>query len=171
MGVLYDYYRAADREAAIVRPDLGRAAGVRVLPGEPVFDGVDAKGIDPTVILARLIGFIRGVSWSSDLVDVVTLYPPREGAPTTDEEWDALPEDSPYLDGPGIEELSISVRDTLADVDDERLPELARQWTGIEEFRIGHVDSDYLLSLIEALVGLARRAEKEDQLLYCWVCV
>ncbi|HUR04870.1 MAG TPA: hypothetical protein VM347_20160 [Nonomuraea sp.] len=169
MGVLYDYYRAADREAAIVSPDFGRA-GVRDLPDRPVFDGVDAKGIDPTVILARLIGFIRSVPWSSDLVDVVTLYPPREGAPTTDEKWDALPEDSPYLDGPGIEELSISVRDTLADVDDERLPELARQWTGIEKFR-GRVDSDYLLSLIEALVGLARRAKKEDQLLYCWVCV
>ncbi|MEZ7130465.1 hypothetical protein ACBR40_34475 [Nonomuraea sp. AD125B] len=170
MGILYDYYRAADREAAIARPDLGRA-GVRVLPGQPEFDGVDAKGIDPGVILARLIGFIRGVPWSVDLVEMAEIYPPSEGAPTTDEEWDALPEDSPYLDGPGIEELSVSVRDTLADVDDERLPALARQWAEIEEFSTWSIDDGHLLSLIEAFVGLARRAKKDDQLLYCWMCM
>ncbi|MFI7133932.1 hypothetical protein ACIBQ1_50220 [Nonomuraea sp. NPDC050153] len=170
MGVLYDYYRAANREAATVRPDLGRA-GVSVLPGQPSFDGVDAKFIDPGVILGQLIGFIRGVPWSVDLVEMEEIYPPPEGAPTTEEEWNVLPEDSPYLDGPGIEELSASVRDTLADVDDERLPELARQWAEIEEFGTWNTDNGYLLSLIEAFVGLARRAKEEDQLLYCWICV
>ncbi|MBE1586330.1 hypothetical protein ACFPOI_38730 [Nonomuraea angiospora] len=131
MGVLYDHYQAADREAATVRPDLGRTE-TPVLPGRPVFDGVHAKGIAPQVDLAELVGLIRGVPPTGDLVEVEEIYPPGEGAPQTDEEWEALPPDSPYLDGPGIFELPASVRDTLAEVDDERLPEPARQWAGAD---------------------------------------
>ncbi|MFG6196113.1 hypothetical protein [Nonomuraea sp. JJY05] len=56
------------------------------------------------------------------------------------------------------------MRDTLADVDDERLPELARQWAGAAE-------AGNLLSLVEAFVGLARRAREADELLYCWMCM
>ncbi|MGW4800018.1 hypothetical protein ACWEPC_47145 [Nonomuraea sp. NPDC004297] len=36
---------------------------------------------------------------------------------------------------------------------------------------VSAMDNSYLLSLVEAFVGLARRAKKEDQLLYCWICV
>ncbi|MEV0151981.1 MULTISPECIES: hypothetical protein [unclassified Nonomuraea] len=71
---------------------------------------------------------IRNVPYTDDLVQTVDLHPPPGDAPKTDEEWDALPEDSPYLVRPGIEELPADVRDTLVDVPDERLIELGEQW-------------------------------------------
>ncbi|MFI6601650.1 hypothetical protein ACIBHX_35835 [Nonomuraea sp. NPDC050536] len=169
MGVLFDYYRAADREAAMVLPELGRA-GNRRMPEGQGFDAVDAKGIEPAVILGQLIGLIQGVPWSVGLVEMVEIYPPSEGAPRTEEEWEALPPDSPFLDGPGIEELSAAVRDTLADVDHGRMAELAEQWAGIEEFD-GRADAELLRGVIEELVGLARRAKESGQLLYCWTLV
>ncbi|MDF2710356.1 MAG: hypothetical protein K0R62_6008 [Nonomuraea muscovyensis] len=66
----------------------------------------------------------------------------------------------------------MNVRDVLAGVDDARLPALAEQWAAIEEFsRFTYDDEGYTLSLVKDLVGLARRAKENDQLLYCWMCV
>ncbi|WP_344859121.1 hypothetical protein [Planomonospora alba] len=71
----------------------------------------------------------------------------------------------------GIEELSVNVRDLLAGADDARLPTLVERWAKTEEFsRFGSVDMEYLRSVAEDLVGLARRAKERDQLLYCWMC-
>ncbi|WP_144069996.1 hypothetical protein [Nonomuraea indica] len=170
MGVFYEYYRAPDRVAATVHPEHSRVIA-DASRGVPVFDVVETKWIDPMVVLGKLVAFACEVGWSVDLVETEDLYPPPEGAPRSDEEWDALPEDSPYVDGPGIAELSVKVRDVLADVDDARLPALAEQWAAIEEFSHFTDDDDgYMLSLIKDLVGLARRARESDQLLYCWMC-
>lgn len=49
--------------------------------------------------------------------------PPLEGAPATMEEREALPVDSPYKGGPGIEELPAAVRDALAGIPGSRLDE------------------------------------------------
>ncbi|MFE3451962.1 hypothetical protein ACFXJ8_23875 [Nonomuraea sp. NPDC059194] len=158
---MYDYYRAADRQAAMVDPDKGRA-----VPGA-TFDAVDAKGVDPQVILGQLIALIRDVPHDLDLMRTVTLYPPPEGAPKSPEEWEALPEDSPYMEGPCIEELPADVRDTLADVSEDRFAELAERWK--QEF-FPPPDDDYLTTLIAELRDLARRAQVEDQTIYCWMC-
>ncbi|GAA1618566.1 hypothetical protein GCM10009733_013590 [Nonomuraea maheshkhaliensis] len=96
------------------------------------------------------------------------LYPPQEGAPTTDEEWGALPEDSPYFVGPGIEELPADVRDTLADVPDGRLVELGERWAESDDDSMFRTDPPQLSELIAELRGLARRARDEGQSLYCW---
>ncbi|GAA4558230.1 hypothetical protein [Planotetraspora kaengkrachanensis] len=168
MGVFYEYYRASDREAAVVRPDRSR---VVANPSRevPAFDAVETKWVDPKVVLGRLVTFIGDVDFSLDLVGTVTLYPPPEGAPKSDKEWDALPEDSPYLEGPGIEELTVNVRDVLAGADDARLPLVAERWSKIEEFsHFSSVDGEYMLSLVRGLAGLARRAKASDQMLYCW---
>ncbi|WP_049567633.1 hypothetical protein [Nonomuraea sp. SBT364] len=93
-GVFHDYYRAANRQAAAEKPDSSRAVE-KPLPGAPAFDAVDAKWIDPGVIFGQLIALVRNVPFSSDLVQTITVYPPREGAPATVEEREALPEDSP----------------------------------------------------------------------------
>ncbi|MEV4179252.1 hypothetical protein [Nonomuraea sp. NPDC049709] len=77
----------------------------------------------------------------------------------------ALPEDSPYREGPEIEELSVSARDTLAEVDDARLPEVAQQWMNEHP---SSLDGDHVLDLVKEFVALARRAKESDQLLYCW---
>ncbi|MFF0309147.1 hypothetical protein ACFYSC_17095 [Streptosporangium sp. NPDC004379] len=49
-----------------------------------------------------------------------------------------------------------------------RSPLPAEQWAAIEEFsRFTDDDDGYMLSLTKDLVGLARRARDDDQLLYC----
>ncbi|MFF0329638.1 hypothetical protein ACFYTU_53615 [Nonomuraea angiospora] len=73
----------------------------------PSFDAVEAKGIDPVVILGQLIALARETPYGRDLVRTATVYPPPEGAPATVEEWEALPEDSPYKEGPMIEEFAV----------------------------------------------------------------
>ncbi|MFF5211012.1 hypothetical protein [Streptosporangium sp. NPDC000396] len=164
-----EYYRAANREVAIMQPKHSRVIA-DPSRGVPKFDAVETQWIDPHVILGQLVAFLGDVDFSLDLVDTVTLYPSPEGAPQSDEEWDALPEDSPYLDGPGINELSVNVRDILAGADNSRLPAAAEQWAKIEEFSSSSpVDMEYLLSLTEDLVGLARRAKENNQMLYCWI--
>ncbi|GIH22278.1 hypothetical protein Aph01nite_05880 [Acrocarpospora phusangensis] len=168
MGVLYDYYRAAGRDAAIADPENPRAVDE---PERPVFDAVDAKSIDPHVAFGQLVALAAGVPYSIDLIDSVMLYPPPEGAPQSDEEWESLPEDSPYLDGSWIAELPVMARDALADLDDSRVPEVAGRWSEAEEFKSwSPEDRRHLFALTEQFVGLARRAKADDQLLYCWSC-
>ncbi|WP_433540848.1 hypothetical protein ACQP10_03225 [Streptosporangium sandarakinum] len=165
----YGYYRAADREAALVRPEASRM--IDEPHGVAGFDAVETKEIDPWGTLNKLVALIGDVDLSTELVGMVALYPPPEGAPQSEEEWDVLPEDSPYLDGPGIQGLSVNVRDLLTDVDDARLPALTERWAEIEEFsHFTSVDMEYLLSVAKNLVRLSRRAKEHDQLLYCWMC-
>lgn len=165
MSAMHDYYRAADRPTATWSPDELRASG-KPLPDAPVFDVVETKWVDPSGSLGSLVAVIKGVPYSNDLVKTVTLYPPPGGAPQTEDEWLALPEDSPYREGPEIEELPVSARDTLAEVDDARLPEVAQRWT-IEPLSTLD-EGDDVLSLVKEFVTLARRAKESDQLLYCW---
>ncbi|WP_344831065.1 hypothetical protein [Nonomuraea dietziae] len=149
----------------MAEPDRGRAES-----GSTAFDAVDAKGIDPVVILGQLVALIRDVPYDLDLVRTITLYPPPEGGPKSLDEWEALPEDSPYKEGPGIEELPADVRDSLAGVPDARLADLAERWGRIEEF-FGRPDEGYLTTLMGELRELAQRAQAEDQMIYCWTCV
>ncbi|WP_222722763.1 hypothetical protein [Actinomadura alba] len=159
MGVRYYYYRAADREAAVARPEYPRAVADRRVT---VFDAVETKW-DHRVVLGYLIALIRGVPYRP-VVESVCLYPPPDGAPRTEEEWAALPDDSPYL-GPEIDELPVAVRDALADADDTRLPEVAGRLA--EEFW-GAAEREDAQMLIKELVSLARRTRENGQMLYCW---
>ncbi|MFI6295997.1 hypothetical protein ACIBEJ_30685 [Nonomuraea sp. NPDC050790] len=167
MGNFYDYYRATDRHAAVAKPHVPRAVE-QSMRGHPVFDAVDAKWIDPEFNLGQLIACIRGVPYAADLVKTIALYPPPEHAPVTDEEWDALPEDSPYLDGPGIDELSAEVRDALADVPDDHLPVLGARWAQVVNF-VSPPDPGDMAALVTELRDLAQRARSADQQLYCWM--
>ncbi|MFI6180760.1 hypothetical protein ACIA8R_34880 [Nonomuraea sp. NPDC051191] len=164
MSAMHDYYRAPDRATATWRPGQLRAPA-KPLPDAPVFDVVETRWIDPTGCLGDLVAAIREVPYSNDLVETITLYPPPEGAPKTEDEWLALPEGSLYHDGPEIQELSMSARDTLAEVDDTRLPEVAQKWLNEHPFGL---DDEHALDLVRELVALARRAKESDQLLYCW---
>jgi hypothetical protein len=171
MGICYEYYRAEDRETALVDPERSRM-DVMSSSGLPGFDVVETKWICPEVVLGQLVAFIAEVDFSLELVQTADLYPPPEGRPKSGEEWDALPDDSPYREGPGIDELPVYARDVLAGMDDSRLPAIARRWGTIEGFsRFTADDGTYLLSLTEELVGLARRAKDSGQMLYCWICL
>ncbi|MEV6825288.1 hypothetical protein [Amycolatopsis sp. NPDC051102] len=143
-----DYFRAADADA--VRQVLDAEDGNS--PAGGVFDGIEAKGVDPTVVLAMLVAAIQQVPWRADLVSDTLV-------------WPAGAEQDTEYDGPWVSELPASTCDVLAQAGD--LPHLAEEWARIEEFG-GGIDVADAQALIEALAGLARRAREADEHLFCW---
>jgi hypothetical protein len=151
VGVLYDYFRAADDDAAVKLMDD--------LPGGPVaaaadglVDAVDMKGIEPTVTLGRLVAHIQGIEWQAGLVGLEELWGD---------------EDSPF-----VMSVDDATRDCLASVSDAQMPGLAAWWGGIEELaRWGPVPAGQMLPFLTGIVGLARRARAAGEHLYCWCCL
>ncbi|MFC7330738.1 hypothetical protein [Marinactinospora rubrisoli] len=159
MGALYGYYRAADAQAAVRVADE---------PGGPTvanssWDAVDGKGIDPAVVLGRLVALVRDTPWHTGLVDGTVVWP-AGGYPA---DWERVPENSPWVTGPWIEELGPAARDTLAGIDNARIADLAARWARIEEFD-RQAEPFALQSFLERLVLLARRARAAGEKLYCW---
>ncbi len=172
MGVLFDYFRASSSAVAVQAMDRLGGPLVPGGAGEPAFDGVAAKGMDPAVALGQLVAFIREVPWNTSLVRSEPRWPPPETKPATMEEFESLPYDSPWASGPWLEELHSDVRDTLADVEDSQLTDLARRWAQTEEFSLyDDVDPASLLPGVRGLVELARRARTAGDQLYCWSCL
>jgi hypothetical protein len=128
-------------------------AGEGRTPMGEVFDGIEAKGVDPAVVLGMMIAAIQQVPWSPDLV--------RESLV-----WPAGGEPDPDHEGPWVSELTTSARDALAQA--RELPRVAREWAGIEELG-GHLDVADAQAFIETMAGLARRAREADELLFCWM--
>ncbi|MEU4120165.1 hypothetical protein AB0F71_37395 [Kitasatospora sp. NPDC028055] len=162
MGVLTDYFRAPDAEAVVRALDAadGSLAAVRA-----DFDVVEAKRIDPGVVLAQLVAAIRAEPWRVDLVEDTPIWPttPRPGPDGP------RGEDDPWATGPWAFELDDATRDTLAELPDERIPEAVRQWAEAEEW--GGVDPADLAPLAGELIALARRARAAGERLYCWICL
>ncbi|WP_435207205.1 hypothetical protein [Micromonospora sp. bgisy143] len=159
MGVLYDYFRAPDDEAV--------AKLMAVTDGEPVVregdssveDAVDGKGIDPKVILGRVVSFALDVPWSSDLVGQQLIWP------------DDAAQD-PEHEGPWVVVLNDGTRDVLAEIPDSRLPALAEQWSHIEELSdYSDTQPEVMLSRLREFVDLARRARTNGDSIYCWICL
>ncbi|MEU8136970.1 hypothetical protein [Streptodolium elevatio] len=166
MGVLFDYFRAPDAGAAIRALERDGGPNGRGGPGQPVFDALDAKGIDHAVMLTQLVDIIRGESTDFTTVtalDFVSVWP--SSTPPTGDEWTTLPEGSPWREGPWIDELGQRTLDGLADADDARLPEISARWG-----REAGLDGD-LAELVAEFVALARRARDAGDRLYCWSCL
>ena len=170
MGVLFDYFRAPDRDAAFRLLDQGDGVPSGPATMGASVDALDAKGTDPVVILGKLVALILVVPWSVDLVETVDVWPPEETKPRSLEEMHRLPEDSPWNTGPWLGELSDRVRDAFAEVDDYALPSVADEWARIDEFS-GHMDATLALDITEEFVALARRARQANDRLYCWMCL
>lgn len=165
MGVLYDYFRAAD--AASVMRALERTDGNSPVVGdEPaVFDGVEAKGVDPAVVLGKLVAAINRVPWRVDLVQDTTVWPTGP-APDPNSDHD---EDDPWMTGPWVSELDPGTRDALAGVRDADVSAVVVEWARADELRGASVED--LRPLVEELVELARRAIERGERLYCWMCL
>jgi hypothetical protein len=170
VGVLIDYFRAPDGETALRLLDQGDGVPHGPATVGAGVDALDAKGIDPHVVLGQLVALILGVPWSVDLIDTVGVWPPEETKPRSAEEMDRLPEESRWHTGPWLEELGDRIRDAFAGVDDHALPAIADAWARIEEFG-GHMDAALALDISESFVALARRARQADDRLYCWICL
>jgi len=146
-AVFYDYFRASDAVIAAA-VDGSERMGPLLPPevGEPV-DAVDAKWIEPQVTLGRLVGFVQGVPWRVDLMEVTSIDP--------DEDADD-----------GLLRIGDGARDALARVTADQVPELVAHWAAIEEFR-GQGDADYLAEVLTGLTDLSRRARAAGQQLLC----
>jgi hypothetical protein len=154
-----DYFYAADAETAALTIVSG--------PEQTGFETVDAKGIDPAVALGHLVALIRESPWSPETIGARLLFPPPKTKPASQDAYDRLPESSPWREGPWLEELDVETRNTLAAVDDARLPALVAQWETLEA--LGQFDDpSSLLPLLEDLVALARKARGANAQLYCW---
>lgn len=164
MGVLTDYFRAADTASvvqAMERTDGGPLVGV----SDPAFDGVDAKGVDSTVVLGKLIAAIEQVTWSVHLVKKTMVWPTTP-APGPEGPAD---EDDPWATGPWVTALDNTVRDALAETDDADVARAVAEWARAEE--LAGVRVEDLRPLAEELIRLARRAGDQGEQLYCWECL
>jgi hypothetical protein len=164
MGVLIDYFRAPD--AASVVAELQEAdGGSPVIGADAAFDGVEAKGIEPALILAELIAAIEGTECRTDLVRETPIWP------TTPPPGPEGPEDAddPWSTGPWVVELPATGRDALAGVSDAAVPAVVARWVELEELN-GASAAD-MRPVAEELIALARRARAAGEQLYCWICV
>ncbi|MEU8241258.1 hypothetical protein AB0C07_23685 [Actinoplanes missouriensis] len=151
MGVLYDYFRAPS--VAAVRAHMDENEADSPLLGD--FDGLALKTIDPSVILGQLVAFAMGREWGTDLVDDRLAWPENG-------------EQDPEHEGPWVTVLDDRVRDVLAGIAADRVPELAERWAAVEEFG-GFADADYLREVITDFTALATRAREQGESLYCWM--
>ena len=159
VGVLCDYFRAPDRATALAfhrHPDgLFEAA---VSAGT---EALDFKGLDPVVMLGKLVGLLSGVSYEQMLLagSIPTAHIPNPVLVTREHDEDVLVE------------LSVLVRDTLAEATEAALTEAAPIWANIEEVADDTWnDADEVRPVMDELVGLARRARDADQMIYCAIC-
>lgn len=160
VGLLTDYFRAPDATTAAVVGGPDWSGPLFPPDGTEPFDGVEAKWIDPYVVFGKLVALIRDVPFDLDLVEPIWVWPPEE-------EMDYAPESA-------VVQFGDDVRDLLASVSPERIPELAAQWARIEEFSWtsdGQGDVDYLGAVVTGLVALSQRAQAAGEHLYCWWCV
>lgn len=87
MGVLYDYFHATDRTTAVnqaIGPDGDWLRGTSL--EEMGTDWIDAKGLDPNVVLAQLVAYAEGVSFTDqqDAPELIWPEPPYPQSEPTD---------------------------------------------------------------------------------------
>jgi hypothetical protein len=115
VGLLADYFRAQDAAAAAVVDGPGWAGPLFPQGDADPFDGVEAEGIEPYVVLPRLVGFVLGVPYSPDLVETTWVRPSADEA-------EVDPPESAVI------QLGDGVRDVLASVTAEQIPDLVARW-------------------------------------------
>ncbi|WP_405109386.1 hypothetical protein OG559_28445 [Micromonospora sp. NBC_01405] len=154
MGVLYDYFRAADDETVAASMAATNGGPLVGAAAPPEADVVEAKGVDPSVVLGQAVSLALDVPWDVNLVDDRLVWPDAGAA-------------AAGHDGPWVVRLGDRARDVLAALAEDRLPALADRWSRIEELSWGEPAG--MLPVLRRLVGLARRAQASGQHLYCWM--
>ncbi|QKW14035.1 MULTISPECIES: hypothetical protein [unclassified Micromonospora] len=153
MGVLYDYFRAADDAAAVRLMAEIDGGPVALADGRPGVDAIDCKGIDPSVTLGELVALVRNEADADDPVKDRLVWSGAE-------------------DGPWLTALDDATRDTLASITADQTPELSARWGRSEELAWdGPLPDDQMQPVIEEVSALARRARDADEHLYCWSCL
>ncbi|MEW1779353.1 hypothetical protein [Streptomyces sp. NPDC086777] len=161
MGVLYDYFRASDHTTAV---DRAIGPGGDWLRGTPLAesgaDWIDAKGLDPDVVLGQLVAHAEGIPFADrqDAPELVWPEPPYpHGEPTGP--------DSPWDTGLVLQQLPDHWRDVLADLPEDAVPTVTAQWYEIEEVAFADpLDAEHTVLTFTAL---ALRARTAGDHLYC----
>lgn len=143
---LCDYFSAADDQAAVaVLQTLGG-------PGRANLDAVLLKNIDPVVAIAQLEAIMTGCSYEE------ASERPGSGQLLSD------PEDN----GAFVVSLTDTLTAALASASQEDLIRSAGPWSSTDELRQIGISVEAAAEVLEALAGLAQRAQASDQRLYCW---
>ncbi|MBR7835355.1 hypothetical protein KDL01_18925 [Actinospica durhamensis] len=163
MSVLHDYFRAPDPSTAIdwaVGPggDWHQHGGL----DDYGADWIDAKNLDPFVVLGQLIAFARAVPFDARSTSTALLWPDEQAWPYGVQRPGR---ESPWDEGLTLVRLPEEWVTALAEISDEQMPRLALRWKDIEEIRFAEAaDAE---GYIEVFRALARRARDHGQGLYC----
>lgn len=143
---LCDYFSATDDQVAVAV--LQTPGG----PGSAELDVVFLKNIDPVVAIAQLEAIMTSCSYEE------ASERPRSGQLLSE------PEDGP----PFVVSLTDTLIDALATASQDDLIRFAEPWSMTDELRQIGISAEATANVLEALAGLAQRAQASDQLLYCW---
>ncbi|WP_181802482.1 hypothetical protein [Streptomyces shenzhenensis] len=165
MGVLYDYFHATDHTTAVnqaIGPggDWRRGTSLE----EAGADWIEAKGLDPNVVLGRLVAYAEGIPFTDqqDTPELVWPEPPYPQGEPTDP-------DSPWGTGLVLQQLPDRWRDILAVLPEDAVPMVAAQWYEIEEVDFAdYLDAQETVGTFKALAFRARTAGAH---LYCRCCL
>ena len=153
MGVMYDYFRAADDDTA---KSVGGVTGGPGVAGHP--EVVETKWVDPTVRVARLYYRVLDRDWQLDPRLVTQVLPELPIGPDNFEE-------------PTVERLADGLRDALAEVVEDDRSALGQWWATTEEFALDRVDATYVEELCGELLALCRHARDAGEHVYVWSCL
>lgn len=166
MGVTYFYFSAPHAEIALERMKKENWFA-SFDSGENENLVVPLKGIDHTVILGKLISFIRHDLGSNVSLNNKSLWPPVETKPINPEDFANLSPDSPWLNGPYLEMLDVEIRDSLQSVALKAVPGLAAEWANIEEWEEREPTAERnLIPIIIDLISLARKAHEKNEMMF-----
>lgn len=135
-----EYFIADDDQAALAA--LGTSG-----PAQAGLPTVEAKNLDPVVVMGTLESLLTGVPYDEVIAD------PRQGHAVSDPE--ASPEEH-------VVAITERLRGTLAATDDTELGQVAARWGRTEE--LDGFDPEFLTAFLVDLAALARR----EGGLYCW---
>ncbi|MFK0280184.1 hypothetical protein ACIQVL_06880 [Streptomyces sp. NPDC090499] len=161
MGVLYDYFRATDHTTAVdqaVGPDGDWLRGTPL--EESGADWIDAKGLDPNIVLGKLVAYAEGIPFT-DQPDTPALIWPEPPYP----QGEPTDPDSPWTTGLVLQQLPDRWRDILADLPEDAVPMVAAQWYDTEE--AGFADYLDAKDTVGTFTALAVRARTAGDHLYC----
>ena len=157
MGVLFDYFSASSDDVAFAVADRSGGPGA---PEEGVagevgsFDTVSAWGVDPGVMMGTLEELLTGRPYEEIRND------PRSGHAL------AIRDEGERV----VVTVTDNLTQSLAKASLKQLQEVASSWAATEEFG-GGADPEDLVAVLTELAGLAARADRDGERLYCWVCV
>lgn len=173
MGILVDMYQAPNSNAVVdaMRVELRRNL-IELDMIEPTdadddatglaaFDSVHATGLWEHALLGELIAVIRRVPYDEGLANQEMVWP---NGSREFEGFEAYDEPGPWVTG-----FDIEFRDTLADVPDAEIAEIARCWGGTGAAVEFGASPEVLRDIVDRFVHFARDARMKGNRLYLWV--